>query len=128
MTNNREGSTDSYLQAKLHTILQQNNFLKGEQDKLSAELAQQKGEIHVVKCDSESARDHMKHQAERLEERERDVSTLHKEFSRMKINFKNIQSTQAEMNKKLEYTYGLNPTYLAGLQQTRGILTDWHKI
>jgi len=33
---------DNNLQAKLHTILQQNNFLKGEQDKLSAELAQQK--------------------------------------------------------------------------------------
>ncbi len=40
MTNNGEGSTDSNLQAKLHTILQQNNFLKGEQDQLSAELAQ----------------------------------------------------------------------------------------
>ncbi len=25
-----EGSTDSNLQAKLHTILQQNNFIKGE--------------------------------------------------------------------------------------------------
>ncbi len=29
MTNNGEGSTDSNLQTKLHTILQQNNFLKG---------------------------------------------------------------------------------------------------
>ncbi len=38
----------------------------------------------------------------------------------MKINFKNIQSAQAEMNKKLEYTYGLTPTYLAELQETRG--------
>ena len=36
LTNNGEGSTDNNLQAKLHTILQQNNFLKGEQDKLSA--------------------------------------------------------------------------------------------
>ncbi len=72
--------------------------------KLSAELAQQKGEIQVVKSDNESTREHMKQQAERSEERERDVSTLHKDFSRMKINFKNIQSAQAEMNKKLEYT------------------------
>ncbi len=24
------------------------------------------------------------------------------------------------MNKKLEYTYGLTPTFLAGLQETRG--------
>jgi hypothetical protein len=29
LTSNGEGSTDSNLQAKLHTILQQNNFLKG---------------------------------------------------------------------------------------------------
>jgi hypothetical protein len=58
MTSNGEGSTDSNTQAKLHTILQQNNFLKGEQDKLSAELAQQKEEIHIVKCGSESARGH----------------------------------------------------------------------
>ncbi len=29
VTSNGEGSTDSSLQAKLHTILQQNNFLKG---------------------------------------------------------------------------------------------------
>ncbi len=42
MANNGEGSTDSNLQAKLHTVLQQNNYLKGEQDKLSAELGQQK--------------------------------------------------------------------------------------
>jgi hypothetical protein len=57
----------------------------------------------------------MKHQAEQLEERKRDVSTLHKGFSRIEINFKNIQFIQAEMNKKLEYTYGFTPTYLAGL-------------
>jgi hypothetical protein len=62
----------------------------------------------------------MKNQAEQLEERERDVCTLHKDISRMKINFKNIQPAQAEMNKKLEYAYGLTPTYLAGLQETRG--------
>ncbi len=85
-----------------------------------SELARQKEEIHVGKSDNESTRGHMKHQAEQLEERERDVSTLHKDFSRMKINFKNIKSAQAEMNKKLEYTYGLTPTYLAGLQETRG--------
>ncbi len=50
MTSNGEGSTDSNLQAKLHTILQQNNFLKGEQDK---------GEIQVVKSDNESTREHI---------------------------------------------------------------------
>jgi hypothetical protein len=82
-------------------------------------MAQQKEEIHIVKCGSESARGYMKHHAEQLEERERDVSTLHKDFSRIKINFKIIQSAQAEMNKKLEYTCSLTPTYLAGLQETR---------
>jgi hypothetical protein len=66
----------------------------------------------------------MQHQTEQLEESERVVSTLHKDFSRMKINFYNIQSTQAKMKKKLEYTYGLTPTYLAGLQETRGMLTE----
>jgi hypothetical protein len=120
LTSNGEGSTDSNLQAKLHTILQQNNFLKGEQDRLSAELAQRTGEIQLVKSNYESTREHMRQQAEQSEERERDVSTLHKDFSRMKINFKDIQSTQAEMSKKLEYTFGLIPTYLAGLQETRG--------
>jgi chromosome segregation ATPase len=100
--------------------LQQNNFLKGEQDRLSAELAQRTGEIQLVKSNYESTREHMRQQAEQSEERERDVSTLHKDFSRMKKNFKEIQSTQAEMSKKLEYTYGLTPTYLAGLQETRG--------
>ncbi len=80
MTSNGEGSTDSNLQATLHTILQQNNFLKGEQEKMSAELAQQKGEINVVKSDNESTREHMKQQAEQSEKREWDVSTLHKNF------------------------------------------------
>jgi hypothetical protein len=91
-----------------------NNFIKGERDKFSAELAQQKEEIQVLKCG------HIKHQADQLKERERDASILYKDFSRMKINFKNVQSTQAKMNKKLEYTHGLTPTYLAGLQETRG--------
>ncbi len=80
MTNNGEGPTDSNLQAKLHTILQQNNFLKGEQDKLSAELTRQREEINPVKSDIEGSRGHMKHQAAQLEERERNVSTLHKDF------------------------------------------------
>ncbi len=60
LISNGEGSTDGNLQAKLHTILQQNNFFKGEQDRLSAELAQQKGEIQVVKSDNLSTREHMK--------------------------------------------------------------------
>ncbi len=102
MTKNGYGSTDSNLQAKLHTILQQNNFLKGELDKLSAQLAKQKQEIHVVKCGSESARGRMKHQAEQLGKREMDVSTLHKEFSRMKIVFfKHTVHAEDETNKKL---------------------------
>ncbi len=47
---------------------------------MSAELAQQKGEINLVKSDNESTREHMKQQAEHSEEMERDVSTLHKDF------------------------------------------------
>ncbi len=72
---------------------------------MSAELSQQKEEIHMMKCAYEITREHMKHQAEQLGERERDVNILHRDFSRMKINFKIVQSTQAEMNKKLEYTH-----------------------
>ncbi len=66
MTSSGDGPTDSNLQAKLHTILQQNNFLKGEQDKLSAELARQKEEIHVGKSDNESTMGHLKHHPEFL--------------------------------------------------------------
>ena len=68
----------------------------------------------------ESTREHIKHQAEQTEERDRDIDTLYKDFSRMKVNFKILQSAQTEMNKKLEYTHGLTPTYLSGLQETRG--------
>ena len=99
LTNNGEGSTDNNLQAKLHTILQQNNFLKGEQDKLSAELAQQREELHLMKCAYESTREHMKQQAGQTEERDRDIDTLYKEYSRMKVNFKNLQSAQPKRTR-----------------------------
>jgi hypothetical protein len=43
MTSNGEGPTDSNLQAKLHTILQQNNFMKGEQDNFFVRTGTTKG-------------------------------------------------------------------------------------
>ncbi len=41
-------------------------------------------------------------------------------FTNGKINFKTLPSTRTEMNIKMEYIHGLAPTYLAGLQETRG--------
>ncbi len=111
MANNGEGSTDSNLQAKLHTILQQNNFLKGEQNKLSAELAQQKEEIHLMKCAYESTREHMRHQAEQSEERDRDVDTLYKNFAKIKINFKTIKTAQTEGNRKIGIYLRVDPQH-----------------
>ncbi len=84
------------------------------------ELVQQREEMHLMKCAYESTREHMKQQAEQSEEQDRDIDTLYKDFPRMKGNFKNLQSVQTNMNKKLEYKHWLTPMYLAGLQETRG--------
>ena len=89
-------------------------------DAMGLEVGKIKTEQVNLLGNYETTRGQLGEQAQEIEDRDRQIDKIQRDLAKMRISFAGMQSALEGMMPKVEHTLQLTPTYLTGLQETRG--------